>query len=113
MLKNSQKLDLAFPLRFRSFVPTFLEASVAQPGRASRCQRECRGFESLRSLHLFLGFSQISKFSAQFRLRPKEKILFSFSSAPVPLIRADLCSSERTGAGRRNGITNSSSTTLG
>src|SRR3954470_18331012 len=29
-----------------------LEASVAQPGRASRCQRECRGFESLRSLHL-------------------------------------------------------------
>src|SRR6266576_3617803 len=30
---------------------TWSEASVAQPGRASRCQRECRGFESLRSLH--------------------------------------------------------------
>ena len=28
-----------------------LEASVAQPGRASPCQGECRGFESLRSLH--------------------------------------------------------------
>jgi release factor H-coupled RctB family protein len=33
-----------------------LEASVAQPGRASRCQRECRGFESLRSLHLYQHF---------------------------------------------------------
>ena len=30
------------------------EASVAQSGRASRCQRECRGFKSLRSLHFFL-----------------------------------------------------------
>ena len=27
------------------------EASVAQSGRASPCQGECRGFESLRSLH--------------------------------------------------------------
>ncbi len=29
------------------------DASVAQSGRASRCQRECRGFKSLRSLHFF------------------------------------------------------------
>ena len=28
-------------------------ASVAQSGRASRCQRECRGFKSLRSLQFF------------------------------------------------------------
>src|SRR5262249_36185447 len=33
-------------------LPCFLEASVAQPGRASPCQGECRGFESLRSLHI-------------------------------------------------------------
>jgi hypothetical protein len=36
---------------------SFLDASVAQPGRASRCQRECRGFESLRSLQLFQRFA--------------------------------------------------------
>ena len=35
------------PLQFASFS----EASVAQSGRASPCQGECRGFESLRSLH--------------------------------------------------------------
>ncbi len=28
-------------------------ASVAQPGRASPCQGECRGFESLRSLQFY------------------------------------------------------------
>ena len=32
-----------------------MEASVAQSGRASRCQRECRGFESLHSLQLKAG----------------------------------------------------------
>src|SRR5712675_1960446 len=31
--------------------PSSTEASVAQSGRPSRCQRECRGFKSLRSLH--------------------------------------------------------------
>ncbi len=35
---------------------TATDASVAQPGRASRCQRECRGFESLRSLQFSFWF---------------------------------------------------------
>src|SRR6266446_915998 len=84
-----------FPLRSHCSkwsVQAYLRKAMIFPG--------C--FEFLRSLHLFLGIPQTSKFSAQFRLSPKERILFSFSSAPVPLIRAELCSSERTGAGRRN-----------
>src|SRR5215469_1501756 len=48
------KTGLAFEENSRSFCEPS-EASVAQPGRASRCQRECRGFESLRSLHLSHG----------------------------------------------------------
>jgi hypothetical protein len=43
-------------LLFSSLSPT--EASVAQSGRASRCQRECRGFKSLRSLHFHLEVSK-------------------------------------------------------
>ena len=34
-----------------SIQKTAFGASVAQPGRASPCQGECRGFESLHSLH--------------------------------------------------------------
>src|SRR5262249_18649991 len=46
-----------------AFSPPLSEASVAQSGRASPCQGECRGFESLRSLQFHLGqfFSSSSK----------------------------------------------------
>src|SRR6266496_6346391 len=44
--KNT-KTALAFQWHSCSLLPLSLDASVAQPGRASRCQRECRGFESL------------------------------------------------------------------
>ena len=47
-MERNQKMEFAI---LRCFCKLVLEASVAQPGRASRCQRECRGFESLRSLH--------------------------------------------------------------
>jgi hypothetical protein len=41
------------------------EASVAQSGRASRCQRECRGFESLRSLQfLYPTYADFGRFLA-------------------------------------------------
>ena len=39
------------PSDFWYFRGVSTEASVAQSGIASRCQRECRGFKSLRSLH--------------------------------------------------------------
>ena len=45
---------LAFHGSLATFVEPLTEASVAQSGRASRCQRECRGFESLRSLQFSL-----------------------------------------------------------
>jgi hypothetical protein len=45
---------LAFPRESLTLSTPVSEASVAQPGRASRCQRECRGFESLRSLHFHI-----------------------------------------------------------
>ncbi len=44
---------LAFCLDSRSLSLPATEASVAQSGRASPCQGECRGFESLRSLQFF------------------------------------------------------------
>src|SRR5690348_15233494 len=55
-LECYRKTELAFQWNSRSFFE-LLDASVAQPGRASRCQRECRGFESLRSLHFSTKFS--------------------------------------------------------
>ena len=56
----ASKTELAFRPCFCSLPMQFLEASVAQPGRASRCQRECRGFESLRSLHFFTDTSPLN-----------------------------------------------------
>src|SRR5437868_10520452 len=53
--RHRHQTFLAFRQDLRIFARLISEASVAQPGRASRCQRECRGFESLRSLHFFSG----------------------------------------------------------
>ncbi len=54
-MKNEACISGRFPYFFRAG----LEASVAQSGRASRCQRECRGFKSLRSLHFL--YPQLGK----------------------------------------------------
>src|ERR1043166_466031 len=49
--ESPEKL-LAICSPFASLSEPAFEASVAQSGRASPCQAECRGVESLRSLHL-------------------------------------------------------------
>jgi hypothetical protein len=68
------------------------EASVAQPGRASRCQRECRGFESLRSLQLT---SHRARFILSKQLITKKmcgevskRTRFAFCARPFPFARA-------------------------
>src|ERR1043166_1952606 len=52
--EKAQKNGTCNNVMFLYRLPCGSEASVAQPGRASPCQGECRGFESLRSLQLLL-----------------------------------------------------------
>ena len=51
------------------------DASVAQPGRASPCQGECRGFESLRSLQ--------SPLTTPVTTRHKSRHLHKFRAIPT------------------------------
>lgn len=82
----SEKNRLAFPHRLPYHTNRSTDARVAQPGRASPCQGECRGFESLLSLQFLplipgLGCSGIFQ-----GLRGFES---NFSSNPPVLIRTD------------------------
>ena len=71
---------------FAYFPVRLLEASVAQPGRASRCQRECRGFESLRSLQFYFPRIQIRRPWFRFLLASEFQILNSSARAEVDQI---------------------------
>jgi hypothetical protein len=74
---------------FTYFCRAYLEASVAQPGRASRCQRECRGFESLRSLHFFVPLPTLTEPLGEGHSRRAERLSPTLFCYPIPWLQSE------------------------